>query len=46
MVIGINIIPGVKAAIEIIVRDVTKMVSNVFNVRVRDIELMSVHASL
>ena len=42
MVTEINIIPGVKATIKTIVRDVTTMVSNDFNVRVGNIKLLSV----
>ena len=46
MVIEINIIPGVKLTIKIITRDVTAMGSKVFDVRVGDIELMSVAAPI
>ena len=46
MVIEINRIPGAKATIKTIMRDVTTMESNVFNVRVGDIELVSVQAPL
>ena len=34
MVIAFNIIPGIKATIKVIMKDVTVMGSNVFNVRV------------
>ena len=46
MVIDINIIPWVKATIKTITRDVTTMGSNVLDVRVGDIELMSVQVTL
>ena len=42
MVIEINIIPGIKATTETIERDMITKGSNIFNVRVWDIELMSV----
>ena len=42
MVLEINIIPGVKAKIEKIMRDLTTMASNVFSLRVGDIELKRV----
>ena len=45
-VIGINIIPGVKATIETIMRDITAMGSNVFNVRVGGIGFLGVWAHL
>ena len=42
MVIEINIIPEVQATIETIMRDMTAMGSNVFDMRVGDIEFMRV----
>ena len=46
MVIEINKIPGVKVTIETITREVTAIRSNVSDVRVGDIGLMSVKAPL
>ena len=46
MVIEINIVVVVKATIKTIVRDMTAMGSNVFDVSAGDIELLSVQVPL
>ena len=46
MVIEINKIPRVKATIKTVMKDLITMRSNVFDVRVGDIELMSIQAPL
>ena len=46
MIMAINLIPGVKAKTEAVVRDVTARGLNVFNARVGDIKLVSARASL
>ena len=46
MVIEINIIVGVKARIETLMRELTALGSDVFDVRVGDIELVSVKVHL
>ena len=46
MIIEINIIPRVMATIKTIMGEMTAMGSNVFDVRVGDIELLIVQAPL